>query len=323
MYYYLIQFLLLILFELFYFRIADRCNIVDKPNERSSHSHITLCGGGIVFYLGVLSYFLSNQFSYPWFFVGLTWVSIISFMDDVRPVSQGIRLFFHFTGILILFFQWGLPGGASGNWWLVLIAWIVCVGIINAYNFMDGINGITGGYSLVVLLSLAYINQGVTAFVDERLIYILILSALIFNFFNFRKQAICFAGDVGAVSIAFALIFLLGQLMLATKDFSCIVLLAVYGVDSILTIIHRLILKEKIWISHRKHMYQLMANELKIPHTIVSTIYMVVQATVAAGYIVLQPLGYGYFYLLGVLLLLAGIYAGFMKKFFRLHVDRN
>ena len=85
------------------------------------------------------------------------------------------------------------------------------------------------------------------------------------------------------MSIAFILLFLIGKLIIQTEDFSWIILLVVYGVDSVLTIIHRLMLHENIGLPHRKHMYQLMANELKIPHVVVSLIYMAVQSVVIIG----------------------------------------
>ena len=194
---------------------------------------------------------------------------------------------------------------------------IVCTGIINAYNCKDGINGITGGYSLVILAALAYINKEVITFVEADFIYTVICSVLVFCFFNFRKKAKCFAGDVGSVGIAFILLFLIGRLIIGTGDFSWIVLLSVYGVDSVLTIIHRLMLHENIGLPHRKHLYQIMANELKIPHVMVSSIYMVVQAIIVVGYIMYMD--YGYWYLIGTVILLSLIYICFMKKFFRLH----
>ncbi|EKA81010.1 glycosyltransferase family 4 protein [Bacteroides fragilis] len=312
--YYLIILVLLFLAELFYFRIADKYNIIDKPNERSSHTRITLRGGGIIFYLGALVYFLTSQFEYPWFMLALTLVTVISFVDDIRSISQGLRLVFHFTAMGLMFYQWEL---FTLPWWTVVVALIACTGIINAYNFMDGINGITGGYSLVVLGALAFINHWVVSFVEPGLIYTMLCAVLVFNFFNFRKRAKCFAGDVGAVSIAFIILFLIGKLIIDTEDFSWIVLLAVYGADSVLTIVHRLMLHENIGLPHRKHLYQIMANELKIPHVAVSLTYMVVQGVVVAGYLVLRE--YGYVYLAGSILLLSILYLLFMKKFFHLH----
>jgi len=184
---------------------------------------------------------------------------------------------------------------------------------------MDGINGITGGYSLVVLVALAYINAEITAFIEPALINTVLCSVLVFCFFNFRKKAKCFAGDVGSVSIAFILLFLIGKLIITTGDFSWIVLLSVYGVDSVLTIIHRLMLHENIGLPHRKHMYQLMANELKIPHVVVSLIYMVAQAGVMVGYI--SCLNHAYIFLLCAIFLLSVTYIWFMNKYFYLHLS--
>lgn len=312
--YYVIVLVLLFVAELFYFKIADKCNVIDKPNERSSHTKVTLRGGGIIFYFGVLAYFLTNHWEYPWFMLALTLITFISFVDDIRSTSQGVRLVFHFSAMALMFWQWGL---FSLSWWWIVVALIVCTGIINAYNFMDGINGITGGYSLVVLAALAYINARMVPFVEQALIYTVLCSVLVFCFFNFRKKARCFAGDVGSVGIAFVVLFLIGKLIIATGDFSWIVLLAVYGVDSVLTIIHRLMLHENIGLPHRKHMYQLMANELKMPHVLVSLIYMSVQAIVVAGSFCFRK--YDYVYLAGVVVLLSIIYVLFMKKYFHLH----
>ena len=312
---YLLILVLLFLAELFYFRIADKCNIIDKPNERSSHTRITLRGRGIIFYLSALTFFLTNQFEYPWFILALTLITFTSFIDDIRSTSQGVRLVFHFTAMALMFYQWGL---FSLPWWTLLVALIVCTGIINAYNFMDGINGITGGYSLVILVSLAYVNAEVISFTEQSFIYTMICSVLVFDFFNFRKRAKCFAGDVGSVSIAFVVLFLIGSLILQTKDFSWLVMLTVYGADSVLTIIHRLLLHENIGLPHRKHLYQIMVNELRIPHVVVSLVYMIVQIVIIIGYLYCR--GYGDWYLLGCILLLSGIYIVLMRKYFHLHL---
>ena len=312
--YYLIVLVLLFLAELFYFYIADKYNIIDKPNERSSHTRITLRGGGVIFYFGVLAYFLTNHFEYPWFMLALTLVTFISFVDDIRSTSQVLRLVFHFSAMALMFYQWGL---FALPWWTILVALIICTGIINAYNFMDGINGITGGYSLIILGALAFINHSVVSFVEPDFIYTMLCAVLVFNFFNFRKRAKCFAGDVGAVSIAFTILFLTGRLIIQTGDFSWIVLLVVYGIDSVLTIVHRLMLHENIGLPHRKHMYQIMANELRMPHVVVALIYMMMQAIVVIGYLILRE--YGYWYLLGSVFLLSMLYLLFMKRFFCLH----
>ncbi|MGE4586131.1 MAG: glycosyltransferase family 4 protein [Mangrovibacterium sp.] len=312
-------FIILFLFELAYFKLAGHFNIIDKPNQRSSHSRITLRGGGVIFYLGVLLYFFWSGFAYPWFFTGLTLIALISFADDVKPRSSCLRLVVHFVAMSLMFYQWNL---FQMPWYFTLIALIISTGILNAYNFMDGINGITGGYSLVVLGAFWFINLYRVPFVDNRIILLSMLALLVYNFFNFRTRARCFAGDVGAISIAFIVVFLLGLLMLKTGDIRYILLLAVYGVDSVCTIIHRLMLRENIFEAHRKHAYQLMANELKIPHVLVSSLYMVLQAFIAAGLLLVFP-SFRWFYFTAVLGVLGVLYVLLMRKYFKLNTIHN
>lgn len=201
-------------------------------------------------------------------------------------------------------------------WLLILAALIISVGIINAYNFMDGINGMTGGYSIAVVLPLLYLNAKYS-FISQPFLYIVGLSVLVFSFFNFRKKAKCFAGDVGSISIAFILLFALVRLILATGDFSYLTLMAVYGVDTVLTICHRIQLHENLGKAHRKHAYQLMANELRIPHVLVSSLYMSLQLLISAG-LLFTPINH-YAYLCAVVVALAAAYLLFMNKNYHLH----
>src|SRR5690606_28089730 len=96
---------LLFITELAYFKIADKYNIIDKPNERSSHTSITLRGGGIIFYFGALAFFISSGFSSPYFLIVLTPITFISFLDDVLTLSNRIRLLVHLSSILLMFYQ--------------------------------------------------------------------------------------------------------------------------------------------------------------------------------------------------------------------------
>ena len=312
--------LLAILFviQLVYFKIADHYNIIDKPNNRSSHTSITLRGGGIIFYIGTLIWFWLSKFQYPWFFVGFSLIAIISFIDDLKNISSKLRLTVHFIAMLLMFYQWGL---FVYPWYYTVLALILCTGIINAYNFMDGINGITGGYSLVLIGTLWYINRSVIHFINSEIFYFVVLSLLVFMFFNFRKKAKCFAGDVGSVSIAFIILFILGILIIQTRDFSYIILFAVYGIDSVLTIVHRLLLKENIFEAHRKHAYQIMANELKIPHLAVSSFYCLLQAIIIVGFFYFFE--YRWIYSIAILLLLTITYVIFMNKYFHLHLKEK
>lgn len=305
---------LLILLELAYFRIADRFNIIDKPNQRSSHSAITLRGGGVVFLFGAWLFWIFYGLEYSWFILGLSLIGVISFVDDIHSLPDSTRLIAQFAAMFLMFYQLGILN--LHDWWIVIIALIVCVGIVNAYNFMDGINGITGGYSLAVLIPLICMNVRVE-FISMSYLYVAVLSVLVFCFFNFRKKAKCFAGDVGSISIAFILLFALGLLILKTRDFSYIVFLAVYGADAVLTICHRIMLHENLGQAHRKHAYQIMANELKIPHTTVASLYMAFQLLISAGLIYL-PINQ-YLYLGLVIAVLAAAYLIFMNKNYHLH----
>lgn len=313
---YLVVLVLLVVAELVYFRMAERFGIVDRPNRRSSHTQVTLRGGGIVFLVGAWLYPLFSGFSHPWFLAGVTLVGVVSFADDVRSLPDSVRLAVQCAAMMLAFHDWGVL--SLRYWWAVIPVLVLCVGIVNAWNFMDGINGITGGYSLAVLVPLLFVNRE-ARFIDGDFLVVAILSVLTFCFFNFRREAKCFAGDVGSVVIAFIIVFALGKLILLTGDFTCIMFLAVYGVDSVLTIVHRIMLHEKLGEAHRKHLYQLMANELKLPHTVVATTYALVQLVISFGLVYL-PINH-WLYAGVVLTVLCLAYMLFMKKYYHLHEE--
>lgn len=270
---YLIVFIVLIILELLYFKIADRFNIIDKPNQRSSHSTITLRGGGVVFYFGALAYFIWSGFQFPWFFLGLTMMTIVSFLDDVFTLSNKIRLLVHFASVLLMAYQLNV---FAMPWYFLIITFIIVVGVINAYNFMDGINGITACYSLAVGGLLMLVNKQLD-FIPQELLVFTLLGVLVFTFFNFRTKAKCFAGDVGSVAIAYILLFALGALILKTGNLIYILFLSIYGIDAVWTIIRRLTLKENIFEAHRSHLYQYMGNEAGINKLLISFLYGITQ----------------------------------------------
>ena len=338
-----IIFIILLLLELAYFKIADKFNIIDKPNERSSHSTIVLRGGGIIFLLGAWVWSIAFGFQYPWFLLGLTLVAGVSFIDDIHSLPDSVRLVVQFTAAALAFYQLGM---LSGEWFdtngllvgglLILLALIVYVGATNVINFMDGINGITAGYALAVLLPLLAINCGFKfqdsgfnelqgVYFDQSLAVVTILSVLVFCIFNFRPKgkAKCFAGDVGSIGIAFIMLFLIGKVIIATGDLTYLIFLLVYGVDGVLTICHRIMLHENLGEAHRKHAYQLMANELKIGHVKVSLLYMAMQLVVSLGFIYVCPdnVFCHWMYLIGAFLLLAVAYVLFKKKYYHLHEE--
>ena len=361
---YLVIAILLLVGELVYFRIAAHFNIIDKPNERSSHSTIVLRGGGIIFTLSMLVWAglqlaLGNGalvMSYLPFLIGLVLIAGISFVDDIVSLPDGVRLVAQFIAMGLMF--WNLGIMHWDMWWIVLITLIVFVGATNVINFMDGINGITAGYSLAVLVPLALLNgmpdlvghdgtvaeQGVIAgqdalitgsdviagstgnlFIDQSYLIVAILGVLVFSFFNFRPRgkAKCFAGDVGSVGIAFIMLFAIGRLILQTGDITWLAFLLVYGVDGCCTILHRIMLHEHLGEAHRKHAYQLMANELGMSHVVVSLIYMGLQLAISLGMVYIipnTPLAH-WIYLVAVGIALALAYLLFMKKYYHLHEE--
>ena len=317
-----IIFLILLVLELAYFKVADKFNIIDKPNERSSHSSIVLRGGGIIFLLSLWIWSAVFGFQYLWFLLAVTLVAGVSFIDDIHSLPDSVRLAAQFVAMAMMFYQLDLLHWDM--WWMVIVALVVCVGASNIINFMDGVNGITGAYALASLVPLALLNSSM-GFVDQSLIYVVILADVVFCFFNFRPKgkAKCFAGDVGSIGIAFIMLFLLGNVIIKTEDITWLIFLLVYGVDGCLTIVHRIMLHENLGEAHRKHAYQLMANELKIGHVKVTSLYMVMQLAVSLGFIYLCPdtVLCHWMYLIGALAILAVAYVLFMKKYYHLHEE--
>lgn len=326
---YLIIAAILIVAELAYFRIANHFNIIDKPNQRSSHTKIVLRGGGVIFLIGAWVWSAFFGFQYPWFLTAVTLAAGVSFIDDVHSLPDSVRLVVQFIAMGLMFYQ--LDMIHASLWWAVILALIVCVGATNIYNFMDGINGITAGYSLAVLVPLLLANRSFAVirmtepFVAQSLIIVTILSVLVFSYFNFRpkNKAKCFAGDVGSVGIAFILLFMIGCLIMKTGDITWLIFLIVYGVDGCCTIVHRIMLHEHLGEAHRKHAYQLMANELGMSHVKVSLIYMALQLVISLVMVYLVPdtvlWHWIYLMIIGGLLVIA--YVLFMRKYYHLHAE--
>lgn len=335
---YIIIAVILLAAELIYFRIADKCNIIDKPNQRSSHTTIVLRGGGIIFSISILVWMVWQMALGNWgtvqeylpFIIGLVLICGISFWDDVHSLPDSVRLVVQFVATGLMF--WGLMG--QGTWfveltwyWKViigLVALIVFVGATDVINFMDGINGITAGYSLSVLVPLLLANR-LDGFIDESFLVVAIIGVLVFSWFNFRPKgkAKCFAGDVGSIGIAFIMLFAIGRLIMQTGDVTWLAFLLVYGVDGCCTILHRIMLHENLGQAHRKHAYQLMANELGLSHVAVSLLYFGLQLVISLVMIYLVPntvLAH-WIYLVLVALVLIAAYVLFMRKYYHLHEE--
>lgn len=321
---------MLLVAELIYFKIADNFNIIDKPNERSSHSSVVLRGGGVIFSLAMMAWAIMMTVQGEWsvvivylpFLVGLLLVATVSFWDDVESLPDSVRLVVQFGAMALMFWSMGIIHW--NMWWITLVALIVCVGATNVINFMDGINGITAGYALAVLVPLMLLNNAVE-FIAESYLVVAIIGVLVFCIFNFRPKgkAKCFAGDVGSIAIAFIMLYAIGRLVVLTQDVTYLIFLLVYGVDGCLTICHRILLHENLGEAHRKHAYQLMANELKVGHVKVSMLYMGIQLIVSLGFIYLCPntILAHWIYLITAILILSVIYVLFKKKYYHLHEE--
>ena len=349
---YIVIALLLLAAELAYFKIADKCNIIDKPNERSSHSTIVLRGGGVIFAISMVIWYLwfmvngsGGTIEYLPFIVGLVLIAGVSFWDDIHSLPDSLRMIVQIISILLMFWSIILVQGSGfkvqGAQWLLDLGWywqvaivaialFFCVGATNFINFMDGINGITAAYAMAMLVPIALVNgEWLTVngdgFIEPSYLIVAIIGVLVFSIFNFRPKgkAKCFAGDVGSIGIAFIILFALGRLMVATGDVSYIVFFLLYGVDGTMTIIHRIMLHEHLGEAHRKHAYQLMANELGMSHVAVSLLYMVIQLVISLGFIYLCPntiaAHWIYFFVAAAILGLA--YILFMKKYYHLHEE--
>ena len=344
---YLIIAVVLLSAELVYFKIADKFNIIDKPNERSSHKTIVLRGGGVIFPISMIVWMIlgivqgfngSTVQEYVPFIIGLVLIAGVSFVDDIHSLPDSVRLVAHFTSIGLLIWQlfYAAPDSVIGTseWWIkllfVLASLVVCVGATNIINFMDGINGITAGYSLAVLIPLVIENgklkiENGVEFIEPSYLIVAIIGVLVFSIFNFRPRgkAKCFAGDVGSVGIAYIMLLGIGMLIMATGDLTWLMFLVVYGIDGCCTIVHRIMLHENLGEAHRKHAYQLMANELGVSHVVVSLIYMGLQLVISLVMIYLVPntIMAHWVYAVVVMLLLIMAYVLFMKKYYHLHEE--
>jgi len=276
--YYIVFAVVLVVMELLYFRLARAYRIIDKPNERSLHQEATIRGGGIIFPLALVLFFVTTgEISYL-FLAATLLLAIAGLTDDIKNLSRLIRFGVQVIAMLLIFYDLNI---FEHSWWIIILLLIIATGTVNAYNFMDGINGITSGYSLVILGSLYYINNSIIHFVNNDLLLIMMMALCVFSFFNFRTKAICFAGDVGSLTIGFAMIYLILKLIMTSHNYVFVLLLVVYAIDSVLTIVHRLILKQNIFKAHRLHLYQVIISVTGVHHLSMTVVYMVVQMIVS------------------------------------------
>jgi UDP-N-acetylmuramyl pentapeptide phosphotransferase/UDP-N-acetylglucosamine-1-phosphate transferase len=267
---YIALFFLFIGIELIYFKVAAYFNIIDKPNNRSSHSSITLRGGGIIFPLAILVACLLGYVSFAITFA-VVLVASVSFIDDIKPLSQLPRFVAHAVAISLVFYNLELFTQAI---WVLPIIFVLMISWVNAFNFMDGINGITVLYAFVTILSFSFLEINADSL---PLLITMGLSCFAFGFFNVRKKAKTFAGDVGSISMALFLGYFMLKTILNSGQIGYVLFLSVYGIDAGITIFVRIKKKENIFQPHRCHLYQYLANELGYSHIVVALLYSGIQ----------------------------------------------
>lgn len=308
---YIALLVLLVGFELIYFKIADRYNIIDKPNSRSSHTSPTLRGGGIIFPIALSIAYLLGYVSWE-LTLAVVLVGAVSFVDDIRPLSQLPRFASHFIAVGLVLYDLNL---FSGSLWLLPIVFVLMIGWVNAFNFMDGINGITVLYALTAIVSFSFLS------INESRLPLLItmgLSCIAFGLFNVRIKAKTFAGDVGSISMALFLGYFMVKTIFETGQLGYILFFSVYGIDAIITIVIRLKNKENIFQPHRSHLYQYMANEMGCSPVLISFMYAGIQLLINGLVVYMEMKGdLSYFFILGTLLLLTLFYLLIRRLVFR------
>ena len=249
---------------------------------------------GIIFpaLITIYSIFFPNEIE-PYFFLGIIMMATICYIDDLIYVKHSIRFVFQIFALILMVMSLGESFDIQLPVMITLV--IFGIGVINAFNFMDGINGILGLNSIVILLSLSYINyfslneygEHIT-FVDNYLIYTCLIGLFAFMFFNFRKKAIGFAGDVGSIIISMIIFYLICKLLLVSGNFTYLLLFSVFGIDTGLTVIYKLLLKENIFVPHRDFLFKKLVHVAKFKHLKVAIGYAILQLLINI-FVIFQP----------------------------------
>lgn len=279
--------IILLVIEALYIPLARKLRIGAPVTPRSSGTHVsyTATGGGIIFSIAALLYALIAEGQFPPHFRGIlaggAVLAVISFIDDIHELRPGLRLAVQGVTIAAAY-AWIAP-------WpdIYLLTLILGVGFINAYNFMDGISGMLTAYSIVTLTALLvgmHLGGASMQCPEAMLAEVLMVAVGVFGVFNFRRRSVVFCGDVGSIVMGYFILFLMVRLILWTHDAAAIVLLMVYGVDTVLTIFGRLFKGENILAPHRSHLYQRLANERQMPHLAVAGVYALFQALIDLGF---------------------------------------
>jgi Fuc2NAc and GlcNAc transferase len=288
-------------------RFGSRFLLLDISNHRSSHNGIVPKGGGIgmltAFVLSAIILKISHAFWIP-----ATIIALLSLIGDRKEISPKLRLPIQMiTSAFFLLFHLQSPL-TSHLFPLTIFYVLFIVATTNWYNFMDGINGIAGITAVVAFGLLAfynYISQG-----DNKLTILAISIALAcigFLPFNFPRARV-FMGDVGSILLGFVFASFVVMLSRSFLDFlSLSGFLFPFYADEFVTMAVRLKDGENLLHAHRRHFYQILANEMGIAHWKVSVGYGVLQLIVGLCVLLIKP--FGVIPVFGLLLL---FFAGFI-----------
>ncbi len=295
-------------------RWGIRISLIDHPNERSSHNTVTPKGGGIGILVAFVFCSLYTKISY-WFWVPATGVSVLGLLTDRFEITPQVRLILQFIAAFIVVI--GLERlSVSGIKEIGLIFFfsVFVVGTANFYNFMDGINGIAGitgivGFGLTAFYAFHYGSDAFFA------VLALCISLACSGFLPFNMpRAKVFMGDVGSIFLGFVFAGMVVYFSKSFFDFICfIAFLFPFYADELTTIVIRIRDKERLTQPHRRHIYQLLANEYQMPHWKVSFGYGIFQLFVGMSVLMLRPFG-----IFVVFFFITACFAGFVLLNFRI-----
>jgi len=256
--------------------------ILDMPNHRSSHAVPTPRGGGLavtpllIVMVGAVFLWSGNAGLQEWLMlIAAVGLGTLSWFDDRHNLSPAIRFACQFLAVIVGVFAIDGPvlQGLVPMWLdriLVVLAW---VWFLNLFNFMDGIDGITGveagsiGLGIFILALLAPLPE----FVDLGYIGLGVLSIMTgFLIWNWHPAKL-FLGDVGSVPLGFVLGWLLLELAARGAWMPALILPSYYLLDATFTLIKRGLRGEKVWQAHREHFYQ-QATQRGMSHARVSAL---------------------------------------------------
>ncbi len=298
-----------------YSKVAVKLGIVDIPNERSSHNQVTLRGGGLVLILMAVYNLVITPDQQTMLLAGSLLIGIVTgFLDDRYGLPTLIRfgLYLLAAGILLL----GVLQLHHFDTLIWFPLFIVMLGAVNTYNFMDGINGITALYSLVFIITTLFLLSDLK--LSNYMNVLLGFGAffLAFLYFNYRKKAMLFLGDSGSVSMGLLAAFFVVYLGVKLETWTPIILLGVYGVDSVGTIIIRLIKRENILQAHKSHLYQDIVHIIGLSHLKVSWIYASLQLIVNVIFVVSLSQNQHNITVLILLILLASVFVLLKRRIY-------